>query len=82
MKIRAFVTTAKIERSCALYLRQAICPSEVGHRTASVCHLANIGYQLRRPLHWDPVKEQFRKDPEANQLASRKPRGPWSYSMS
>jgi len=54
----------------------------VGHRTASVCHLANIGYQLRRPLHWDPVKEQFRKDPEANQLVSRKPRAPWSYSMS
>jgi predicted dehydrogenase len=67
---------------CVRERRQAICPAEVGHRTASVCHLANIGYQLRRPLHWDPVKEQFRKDPEANQLVSRKPRAPWSYSMS
>ena len=67
---------------CVRERRQAICPAEVGHRTASVCHLANIGYQLRRPLHWDPVKEQFRKDPEANRLVSRKPRAPWSYSKS
>ena len=67
---------------CVRERRQAICPVEVGHRTASICHLANIGYQLRRPLHWDPVKEQFRKDPEANRLVSRKPRAPWSYSMS
>jgi predicted dehydrogenase len=67
---------------CVRERRQAICPAEVGHRTASVCHLANIGYQLRRPLHWDPVKEQFRKDPEANKLVSRQPRAPWSYAMS
>lgn len=67
---------------CVRERRQAICPAEVGHRTASICHLANIGYQLRRPLHWDPVKEQFRKDPEANRLVSRKPRAPWSYSVS
>ena len=67
---------------CVRERRQAICPAEVGHRTASVCHLANIGYQLRRPLQWDPVKEQFRKDPEANRLVSRRPRAPWSYSMS
>jgi predicted dehydrogenase len=67
---------------CVRERRQAICPAEVGHRTASVCHLANIGYQLRRPLQWDPVKEQFGKDPEANQLVSRRPRAPWSYSMS
>jgi predicted dehydrogenase len=67
---------------CVRERRQAICPAEVGHRTASVCHLANIGYQLRRPLHWDPVKEKFRKDPEANKLVSRQPRAPWSYAMS
>ncbi len=36
--------------------KQPICSAEVGHRTASVCHLANLGYQLRRPLTWDPCR--------------------------
>ena len=32
-----------------------ICDVEVGHRTASVCNLANIAYALQRPLEWNPV---------------------------
>ena len=33
---------------------------ERSHRTATVCHLGNIAYELKRPLVWDPVKEVFR----------------------
>jgi len=54
-----------------------ICDVEIGHRSATVCHLANLGYQLRRTLHWDPVKEQFAADDEANALLNRAPRDPW-----
>lgn len=37
-----------------------IADAETGHRTASICQLANIGYQIGRPLQWDPVSERFR----------------------
>ncbi len=53
------------------------CPAEVGHRSASICHLANIGYRLRRPLTWDPKAERFHDDQEANALLSREGRGEW-----
>ncbi len=54
-----------------------ICDVEIGHRSATVCHLANLGYQLRRTLNWDPAKEQFVGDDEANGLLNRVPRDPW-----
>jgi len=54
-----------------------ICHAEVGHRSASVCHLANIGYRLRRPLRWDPKAERFPDDDEANTLSSEAPRSGW-----
>ncbi|MSR59010.1 MAG: Gfo/Idh/MocA family oxidoreductase [Planctomycetaceae bacterium] len=54
-----------------------ICPAETGHRSATICHLGNIGYRLRRPLKWDPQQERFAGDDEANALLSRKARGEW-----
>jgi predicted dehydrogenase len=56
---------------------ETICPAEVGHRSASVCHLANIGYRLRRTLTWDPVREQFVDDAQANKLLRYRYRAPW-----
>ena len=50
---------------------------EAGHRTATLCQLCNIGYELRRELDWDPKKERFAKDDEANQLIDRKRRKKW-----
>ncbi|GAB3978391.1 Gfo/Idh/MocA family oxidoreductase [Spirosoma terrae] len=51
---------------------------EVGHRTASVCTLGNIAYQLGRPLRWNPEKEQFVNDADANKLLSRPIRTKWT----
>ncbi|HET8735550.1 MAG TPA: Gfo/Idh/MocA family oxidoreductase [Pricia sp.] len=51
-----------------------ICPAEVGHRSASVCNVANIAYWVGRPLDWDPVKERFKGDTEANALLERENR--------
>jgi len=62
---------------CIKAKKACICPAEVGHRSATVCHLGNIGYWLRRPLTWDPAKEQFVGDAEANKLLSREPRPMW-----
>ena len=51
---------------------------EIGARTAQVCQLGNIGYWLRRPLKWNPEKEEFINDTEANKLRSRENRAPWN----
>lgn len=50
---------------------------ETGHRTATVCNLGNIAYQLKRPLKWNPEKEKFKGDGEANDLRSRKMKKEW-----
>jgi hypothetical protein len=46
-------------------------PVEAGHRTATISHLANLARQVARPLRWDPVKEQFVDDREANARTDR-----------
>ncbi len=46
-------------------------PVEIGHRSVTVCHLVNIARELKRPLRWDPAKEQFPGDAEANKLLTR-----------
>ena len=53
---------------------------EFGHRTATVCHLGNIAYELKRPLKWDPVNEEFPGDEEANRFLDRAKREPWTLS--
>ena len=44
---------------------------EIGHRSVTVCHLANIARELQRPLRWDPTHELFVNDDQADGLLSR-----------
>jgi predicted dehydrogenase len=44
---------------------------EINHRSVSVCHLVNITRWVGRRLQWDPVKEAFIGDDEANQWVDR-----------
>lgn len=46
-------------------------PVEAGHRTATVCHLANIARQIQRPIRWNPETEQILNDAAANELLNR-----------
>jgi len=64
---------------CIRTRKAPICDAEIGHRSASLCHLAGIAVRLGRKLNWDPVKEQFADDKEANALVAREQRKPWSY---
>jgi predicted dehydrogenase len=50
---------------------------EIGCRSVTVCHLVNIAYWLNRALRWDPVKELFVGDAEANRWLDRPVRRPW-----
>lgn len=59
---------------------EPICPAETGHRTSSVCCIANIAYWLNRPLQWDPAQELFKNDAEANALAKANIRGAWKLA--
>ena len=51
---------------------------EIGHRSATVCHLGNIGlrYAIGKTLNWDPASETFMES-EANQYVRRPMRSPW-----
>jgi predicted dehydrogenase len=66
---------------CVKSRKQPICPAEIGHRSASLCHLGVIAIRLSRKLEWDPVNEQFIGDDEANSYVSRKMRKPYDYDM-
>jgi predicted dehydrogenase len=63
---------------CVRTRHRPVADVEIGARSAQVCQLANIGYQLRRALHWDPAREEFVRDDEANRLRSRENRAPWN----
>jgi predicted dehydrogenase len=56
---------------CIKSRQKPIADVEIGHRSVTVCHLANITRALGRDLKWDPAKEQFVGDAEANALVDR-----------
>ena len=56
---------------------QTVTPIEVAHRAISVSHLGNIAMQLGRKVAWDPAKERFIDDSEAERMRARAMRGPW-----
>lgn len=52
-------------------------PAEAGHRSCTACLLAHTAMKLGRRLRWDPDKENFGADAEANALLRRKQRAPY-----
>ena len=62
---------------CVKSRRKSVAHEEIGHRTASLCHLVNIAMRVGRPLEWDPVRETITNDPEADRLMRRPARSPW-----
>jgi len=54
-----------------------ISPIEAAVRCDTVCHQADIAMRLQRRLNWDPEKEEFVADQEANRMLSRSMRSPW-----
>ena len=58
---------------------QTLADAEVGHRTASLGHLGHIAIQVGRTLKFDPDKERFVGDDEANKMLALPPgRSPWT----
>jgi predicted dehydrogenase len=60
--------------------RQPIAPVEVAHRSCSACLLHHIAMKTKRKLYWDPLRERFRNDDEANAMLSRPQRAPYQIA--
>jgi predicted dehydrogenase len=64
---------------CVRTRKQPTAPVEVGHRACSTCLLHHIAMKTGRHLHWDPERERFVKDDEANAMLSRPMRAPYTF---
>lgn len=62
---------------CVKLRKDPVTSAEIGHRSTTVCHLGNIAMMLGRKLNWDPVKERFINDHQADRMLSRPMRTPW-----
>lgn len=67
---RNFLDCVKSRKPCYF-------PPEIGQRCFTIAHIGNISMILGRKLRWDPEKEQFVNDDEANRMLSRSMRSPW-----
>jgi len=56
---------------CVRTRKEPIAPVEVAHRSCSACLIHHITMKLKRKVYWDPVKERFKNDNEANSMLSR-----------
>jgi len=62
---------------CVKSRREPVANPVVMHRAMSTVHAANVCMWLKRDLRYDPVKEEFLNDAEANRFRSRAMREPW-----
>ncbi|MFH1719149.1 MAG: Gfo/Idh/MocA family oxidoreductase [Planctomycetota bacterium] len=67
---------------CVKSRQQTICPVDTAMRSDTICHLDDIAIRLGRSplrgkLKWNPEKEQFINDDQANRMLTRPMRTPW-----
>ncbi|MDF7801650.1 Gfo/Idh/MocA family oxidoreductase [Pontiellaceae bacterium B1224] len=58
--------------------KRSIADVEIGHRTATICHLSAISERLNRPVKWDPNREEIIGDSEASKWLDRPRRAPYT----
>jgi len=77
--VRLYVSDHHMQNwfDCMKSRKDPVCTAEIGHRSATLCHLGNIARWLGRPLRWDPVREVFPDDDQANQFLDVPRRAPY-----
>lgn len=68
---------------CIRSRKDPICDVEVGHRSATICHLGAISLRTKLALGWDSMAQRFTGDhaEEANRHVAREMRKPYDYSF-
>ena len=61
--------------------KEPIAPVEIAHRSCSACLLHHIAMKTKRKLYWDPAKERFKNDDQANAMLSRPQRAPYTIAQ-
>lgn len=62
---------------CVQSRKETMCPVEMAIRTDTICHLANVAAITKRPIKWDPAKEEIIGDTDATKMLSRPAREKW-----
>ncbi len=62
---------------CIQNKKPTISPAEVAHRSCSACLVTYAAMKTKGKLYWDPKKEMFKDNVEANKLLSRPQRFPY-----
>jgi predicted dehydrogenase len=62
---------------CIESRKEPISPIEIGHRACTVCLITHVAMKIPRKLQWDPTKEHFVNDAEANTWLRRAQRAPY-----
>lgn len=62
---------------CIQNKKPTISPAEVAHRSCSACLVAHAAMKTNGKLYWDPKKEMFKDNVEANKHLSRPQRFPY-----
>jgi predicted dehydrogenase len=66
---------------CIRSRKDPICAVEIGHRSATVCHLGIIAMRTGKKLQWDPAMQQIVGDDETAKWTTKAYRAPWKLPV-
>jgi predicted dehydrogenase len=66
---------------CIKSRKAPICDVGIGHSSVTICHIGTISRRLGKKLRWEPLKQEFLGDAEANKMLSRPMREPWKLEV-
>jgi len=67
---------------CVKSRNRPISDIEIGHRSTSTCHLANVAYRSKERIVWDVANQRLLQGgPEARRLLGREYRAPWKMAV-
>ena len=66
---------------CVKSRKKTICNEDVMRKSHMACFAAQLAWQLERKITFDPVKEEYVNDEEANRMRNRATRHPWSFNI-
>jgi predicted dehydrogenase len=66
---------------CMRTRERPICDVAIGAQSVILCHLNNIALRLGRKLEWDPERNRFINDEEADRWIAKPYRAPWSLEV-